>query len=130
MNHRVSATYNNERVKKPRRLDSLRYGFLIPPLSINMQQPIWNYEQEPASEPMDETGVNLRAYFDRMDDEKMRQYDPSWADEQLVEWDGNFRDDGNLMMFCCERDVELDEYRRVLEECVEYRDRVREKLLG
>ena len=112
-----------EETRKP---DSL----LDPAVSINMQQPIWNFEQEPASEPLDETGVNLRAYFDRMEDEKMRRYDPSWSDEQVVEWDGNFRDDGNLMMFCCERDVEVDEYRRVLEECVEYRDRVREKLLG
>lgn len=95
-----------------------------------MRQPIWNFEQEPTTEPMDETGVNLRAYFDRMDDEKMRQYDPCWSDQQVVEWDGNFRDDGNLMMFCCERDVEVDEYRRVLEECIAYRNRVREKLLG
>jgi len=94
-----------------------------------MQQPIWNFEQEPASEPLDETGVNLRAYFDRMDYEKMQGYDPSWSNEQVVEWDGNFRDDGNLMMFCCERDVEVDEYRQVLEECIEYRNRVRDKLL-
>jgi hypothetical protein len=116
-------------VKEQRELNSLRYGFPIPPLSSNMQQPIWNFEQEPANEPMDETGVNLRAYFDRMDDEKMRLYDPTWSDEQVVEWDGNFRDDGNLMMFCCERDLEVDEYRRVLEECIEYRNRVRDKLL-
>ncbi|MGE0128706.1 MAG: hypothetical protein AB7U82_11560 [Blastocatellales bacterium] len=94
-----------------------------------MQQPIWNFEQEPATEPMDETGVNLRAYFDRMDDEKMRRYDPAWSDEQVVEWDGNFRDDGGLMILCCERDVEVEEYRQVLEECVEYRNRVRDKLL-
>lgn len=78
---------------------------------------------------MDETGVNLRAYFDRMDDEKMRRYDPAWSDEQVVEWDGNFRDDGGLMILCCERDVEVEEYRQVLEECVEYRNRVRDKLL-
>ena len=95
-----------------------------------MEQPIWNFEQEPYDESPDETAINLRAYFDRMPDEKMRQYSAQWTDEQVVEWDGNFRDDGNLMMFCCERDVEVDEYRRVLEECIEYRDRVREKLLG
>jgi len=94
-----------------------------------MQQPIWNFEQEPSNEPMDETGVNLRAYFDRMDDEKMRRYDPSWSDEQVIEWDDNFRDDGCLMMFCSNRDVEVDEYRRVLEECIDYRNRVREKLM-
>jgi hypothetical protein len=74
-----------------------------------MQQPIWNFEQEPTDEPLDETGVNLRAYFDRMDDEKMRRYDSSWSDEQVIE---------------------VGEYRRVLEECIEYRDRVRGKLLG
>lgn len=79
---------------------------------------------------MDETGVNLRAYLDRMDDEKMRQYSPDWTDEQVREWDGNFRDDGELMMFCCERDVEVKEYREVLEECIRYRDRVRGTLVG
>ncbi len=92
--------------------------------------PVWNFEQEPAAEPLDETGINLRAYFDRMDDEKLRQYDPSWSDEQVVEWDGNFRDDGMFMTFCCERDVELDEYRRVLAECIEYRNRVRATVLA
>jgi hypothetical protein len=94
-----------------------------------MEQPIWNFEQYPTDEPMDETGVNLRAYFDRMTDEKMRQYDPSWTDDQLTKWDGNFRDDGFLMLFCCERDVDVKEYRQVLEECIEYRHRVRAGLL-
>lgn len=93
-----------------------------------MKQPIWNFEQEPAGEPLDETGVNLRAYFDRMDDDKMRQYSPSWTDQQVMEWDGNFRDDGLLMMFCCERDVDAEEYRRVLEECLAYRDRERTRM--
>jgi hypothetical protein len=60
-----------------------------------------------------------------MDDEKMRQYDESWTDEQVVAWDGNFREDGALMLFCCERDVEIGEYRQVLEQCIAYRDRVR-----
>ncbi len=95
-----------------------------------MEQPIWNFEQEPTDQPMDETGVNLRAYLDRMDDEKMRQYSPDWTDEQVREWDGNFRDDGELMMFCCERDVEVKEYREELEECIRYRDRVRGTLVG
>ena len=93
-----------------------------------MRQPIWNFEQEPAGEPLDETGVNLRAYFDRMDDDKMRQYVPAWTDQQVMEWDGNFRDDGLLMMFCCERDVGPEEYRRVLEECLAYRDRERSRI--
>ena len=94
-----------------------------------MKQPIWNFEQEPTVEPQDETGVNLRAYFDRMDDEKMRQYVPTWTGQQVMEWDGNFRDDGMLMLFCCERDVDIEEYRQVLEECIAYRDRVRDKLV-
>jgi len=90
-----------------------------------MEQPIWNFEQEPSEEPMDETSVNLRAYFDRMPDDKMQQYSSSWGDEQVIEWEYNFRDDGNLMLLCSERDVEVGEYRRVLEQCIRYRDRVR-----
>ncbi len=95
-----------------------------------MEQPIWNFEQEPSTEPMDETGVNLRAYFDRMDDQKMQQYSPDWTDEKVVEWDDNFRDDGEFMMFCSEREVDVAEYRQVLEECIQYRNRVRGTLLS
>jgi hypothetical protein len=90
-----------------------------------MEQPIWNFEQDPSGEPLDETGINLRAYFDRMADEKMRQYSASWTDDRVMEWDENFRDDGNLFLLCCERDVDVREYRRVLEQSIEYRDRVR-----
>ena len=60
-----------------------------------------------------------------MPDEKMLEYSPDWTDEQVVEWDGNFRDDGCLMLFCCERDIEMDEYREVLAEAIAYRERVR-----
>lgn len=95
-----------------------------------MEQPIWNFEQEPSDRSMDETSVNLRAYFDRMPDEKMRQYSPSLSDEQLIEWDGNFKSDGDFMTFCSERDVDVAEYRQVLEECIRYRDRVRPVVLG
>jgi len=95
-----------------------------------MKQPVWNFEQEPTTNPMDETGVNLRAYFDRMPDEKMQEYSPARTDEQLITWDGSFRDDGNLMLFCCERDVDVQEYRAVLEECIRYRNRVRPLLAG
>jgi hypothetical protein len=95
-----------------------------------MEQPIWNFEQEPSERPMDETSVNLRAYFDRMPDEKMRQYSSAMSDEQVIEWDGNFKDDGDFMMLCSERDVDVEEYRQVLEECIRYRDRVRPALLG
>lgn len=90
-----------------------------------MEQPIWNFEQEPTTEALDETGVNLRAYFDRVDDVKLQQYRPDWTDEQVIEWDGNFKDDGTLFILCCERDVEVDEYRQVLEQALEYRKRVR-----
>jgi len=38
-----------------------------------MTQPVWNFEQEPfIDERKDETSVNLRAYFDRMPDDKIR----------------------------------------------------------
>ena len=92
-----------------------------------MEQPVWNFEQEPSDEPLDETSINLRAYFDRMPDEKMQQYDPSWPDGEVMEWDDNFRDDGFLMLLCCERDVDIEEYREVLEKCLSYRNRYRER---
>jgi hypothetical protein len=96
-----------------------------------MEQPIWNFEQEPwGDERPDETSVNLRAYFDRMADDKMRRYSPEWTDEQVIEWDGNFKDDGALMIACCERDVDVGEYRRVLELARAYRGRVRGQLLA
>jgi hypothetical protein len=69
----------------------------------------------------DETDINLRAYLSRFGDEKLRQCDPSWSNEQLMEWDGNFRSDGALMLVCCERDIEIDEYRVVLEEHIRRR---------
>lgn len=90
-----------------------------------MNQFAWNFEQEPFDQPHDETAVNLRAYFDRMPDEKMQQYSPVWDDDRVIEWDGNFREDGNLMLVCCERDVDVGEYRRVIEQCIAYRKRVR-----
>ena len=90
-----------------------------------MQQPAWNFEQDPTEERMDETGYNLRAYFDRMVDDKLRQYSRSWSDQQLMEWDGNFKSDGDLLLPCSERDVDVSEYRRVLEQCIRYRDRIR-----
>jgi hypothetical protein len=96
-----------------------------------MEQPIWNFEQEPWGDELpDETSVNLRAYFDRMPDEKMREYSPDWSDERVVEWDGNFKSDGALMIACSERDVDVAEYRRVLHLACAYRDRVRGQLLA
>ena len=90
-----------------------------------MIQPVWNFEQEPWDGDHDETAINLRAYFDRMRDEKLRAYDPNWTDEQIVEWDGNFTTEGNLLLGCSERDVDVEEYRRVIGQAIEYRDRVR-----
>jgi hypothetical protein len=95
-----------------------------------MQQPLWNFEQDPTTERMDETSFNLRAYFDRMADEKLREYSPSWSDAQVVQWDGNFKSDGELLLPCSERDVDVAEYRRVIEQCIRYRDRVRKQLVG
>ena len=90
-----------------------------------MEQPIWNFEQEPWEESPDETAVNLRAYFDRVPDEKMLAYSRSWTDEQVIEWDGNFRDDGCLLLPCSERDVDVSEYRKVLEASLRYREKIR-----
>lgn len=89
-----------------------------------MDQPLWNFEEEP-HDPTDESGTNLRAYFDRMPDEKMRRYSPAWTDQAVIEWDGNFKDEGDLMLPCSERDIEIGEYRKTLEECIRYRNRVR-----
>ena len=95
-----------------------------------MKQPIWNFEQEPwVDEHPDESSYNLRAYLDRMPDEKMQQYSPDWSDERLIEWDDNFRDDGCVMLGCSERDIEVEEYRRALEAAIAYRNRVRPQLL-
>jgi len=74
-----------------------------------------DYEHTPGV-PMDETDVSLRAYFSRMSDARLREYNPGWSDDQTIEWDGNFRSDGALMLVCCERDVGIDEYREVLGE--------------
>ena len=73
-------------------------------------------EQRPDGEPSDETDISLRAYMTQISDERLREYDPQWSDEQVVEWDGNFRSDGALMLVCCERDVEIAEYRTVMAE--------------
>lgn len=90
-----------------------------------MQQPPWNYEQEPRPDPGDETSVNLRAYLDRMPDTKILEYRPEWTDRQVIDWCGDFRDDGVLFLVCSERDVEIGEFRRELEAALAYRARVR-----
>jgi hypothetical protein len=94
-----------------------------------LEQPVWNFEQEPwDDEEADETSYNLRAYFDRMSDEKMQQYNPAWSDEKLIEWDGNFTGEGNLLIACSERDIDPAEYRRVIAQAIAYRNRVRPTL--
>lgn len=84
-------------------------------------QPVWNFEQAPRAEPGDETSVNLRAYLDRIPDEKLAGYRPDWPDAELEEWCGDFRDDGVLFLICSERDVEVEEFRRELEASIAYR---------
>lgn len=68
----------------------------------------------------DETSINLRAYFDRVPEAKLRAYDPLWTDEQVIAWDDNFKDDGTLFLPCCERDVDVHEFRRVLALALEH----------
>ena len=79
------------------------------------------FEDAPYDEPPDETDVNLRAYFDSLTDEKISKLDLGWSDAELCEWDGNVRNDGSLMMVCCDRDVDVAEYRRVLTAFLEFR---------
>ncbi|MDZ4861689.1 MAG: hypothetical protein SGI88_22170 [Candidatus Hydrogenedentes bacterium] len=80
-----------------------------------------DYEHLPAGTPMDETDVSLRAYLTRLSDEHLAQYDKTWTDDQVKEWDGNFRLDDNLMLVCCERDVDITEFRAVLEDHLRFR---------
>lgn len=76
-------------------------------------------ERLPGDGPLDETDVSLRAYLSRLPDDHLAEYDPAWTDERVMAWDGNFRSDGALMLVCCERDVEIEEFRRVLEQYLE-----------
>jgi hypothetical protein len=80
-----------------------------------------NYEQLPVGMAMDETDVNLRSYFSRMPLEKLAEYVSTWVDDKVIEWDGNFRDDGTLFLTCSERDVDIEEYRKVLVEHIRFR---------
>jgi hypothetical protein len=96
-----------------------------------MTEPSWNFEGEPPFEERSETGTNLCAYFDAMSDAKLLSYEASFTDEQLMEWDGNFTSDGDLLLPCCESDdVDPAMYRRYIEECIRYRDRVRKTLMS
>lgn len=75
-----------------------------------------DFERPPGSGPLDETDVNLRGYLAGLADAHLALYDPSWPDERVMAWNGNFRSDGCLMLVCCQRDVAVSEFRRVLEE--------------
>lgn len=79
------------------------------------------FEDAPYEHPPDETDVNLRAHFDSISTERISEVDLRWSDDRLREWDGNFRSDGCLMMVCCDRDVGIEEYRRVLEAFLAFR---------
>ena len=72
--------------------------------------------ERPLDGPPDETDISVRAYFARMSDQKIQEYDSGWSDERVIEWDGNFRSDGALMLVCCERDIEVEEYRKIIQE--------------
>lgn len=80
-----------------------------------------NYERLPADMDMDETDINLRSYFTRLSDERLLEYDPQWTDEQVLAWDENFTSDRTLFLICSEREVDVHEYRRVLEEHMRFR---------
>lgn len=80
-----------------------------------------NFENWPPDEPPDETDINLRAYVSRLGDEHLAKYNSNWSDEEVLEWDGNFKSDGSLMLVCCERDVEAAEFRRVVEAYLQFR---------
>ena len=80
-----------------------------------------NFETIPRDQPRDETDVSLRAYLASLSDAHLSRYESNWTNEQVIDWDGNFRSDGALMLVCCERDVEIAEFRRVLEEHIQFR---------
>lgn len=88
---------------------------------MNQTHDTETYEHLPTGMRMDETDVNLRAYLSRLTNDHLQQYDPAWSDEKVLEWDGNFRSDGNLMLVCCERDIDVQEFRQVLEEHIQFR---------
>jgi len=90
------------------------------------EEQLQNLEHLPGDGPLDETDVSLRAYLARLSEEHLREYDPSWTDERVMEWDGNFKADGGLMLVCCERDVDVQEFRRVLELHLRHRPVTRE----
>ena len=47
-----------------------------------------------------------------------------------MEWDEDFTSEGSVLLACSEREIDVHEYRRVLEQAIAYRDRVRDRLLS
>ena len=80
-----------------------------------------DFENWPPGELRDETDIGLRAYVTRIPEEQLACYDSSWSDEEVAQWDGNFKSDGGLMLVCCEREVEVSEFRRILEEFIRFK---------
>jgi hypothetical protein len=87
-------------------------------VSVDTQQA---FEKLPGAQPHDETDYALRYYVAGLPAERLARYDPNWTDEQVMEWDGNFRSDGALMLVCCERDVDVAEFRQTVEEFLRFR---------
>lgn len=80
-----------------------------------------DFEHPPGSPASDETDVSLRAYLASRSDAHLSAYNATWTDAEVIEWDGNFRSDGCLMLVCCERDIDVAEFRAALEEHVRLR---------
>jgi hypothetical protein len=79
------------------------------------------FEEAGGAGLMDETDRTLRAYVARVPADRLARYRTSMSDEEVMAWDGNFRSDGALMLVCCERDVDVAEFRRVVEEFLAFR---------
>jgi hypothetical protein len=87
-------------------------------MSVDLQL---EFEKAPHSGGKDETDYALRSYIASIPADRLARYDPAWTDEQVLEWDGNFRSDGALMLVCCERDVDVAEFRQTVEEFLRFR---------
>ena len=87
-------------------------------MSVDVQL---EFEKSPTANGKDETDYAVRSYVAAIPAERLALYDPAWSDEQVQDWDGNFRSDGALMLVCCERDVDVEEFRRTVEEFLRFR---------
>jgi hypothetical protein len=87
-------------------------------MSVDVQL---EFERSASAGPKDETDYALRCYVAGLPAEHLAEYDPAWTDEQVTDWDGNFRSDGALMLVCCERDVDVGVFRQTVEEFLRFR---------